>query len=85
MNPSFGLGRGTPIDRYYIDRFLDSRADAIRGRVVEVGDRRYTERFGSGVTKSDVLHVVEGSPEATIVADIADCPHVPTIRSTASS
>jgi SAM-dependent methyltransferase len=78
VNPSFGLGKGTPIDRHYIERFLGSRRDAIRGRVLEIGDRRYTSQFGSGVTKSDVLHFVAGSPEATIIADISDCPHVPT-------
>lgn len=77
VNPDSGLGKGTPIDRYYIERFLSSRRDAIRGRVVEIGDRRYTERFGSGVTSSDVIHFVAGSPEATIIADISDCPHIP--------
>ena len=77
VNPAFGLGDGTPIDRYYIERFLESRRTAIRGRVVEIGDRRYTERFGDEVTSSDVLHFVEGSPEATIIADISDCPQIP--------
>ena len=77
VNPSFGLGKGTPIDRYYIEQFLGSRSDAVRGRVVEIGDRHYTERFGSDVVKSDVIHFVEGSPGATIIADISDCPHIP--------
>ena len=77
VNPSFGLGKGTPVDRYYIERFLDSRRDVIRGRVLEIGDRRYTEKYGAGVTTSDVLHFVEGSPGATIIADIADCPQIP--------
>jgi SAM-dependent methyltransferase len=76
VDPAFGLGKGTPIDRYYIGRFLDSRRETIRGRVVEIGDRRYTSEFGSAVTSSDVLHFVAGSPEATIVADISDCPQV---------
>ena len=77
VNPSFGLGDGTPIDRYYIERFLESRRGTIQGRVLEIGDRRYTSQFGSDVTTSDVLHFVEGSPEATIIADISCCPHVP--------
>jgi len=76
-NPAFGLGNGTPVDRYYIERFLDGRRDRVRGRVLEVGDRRYTTQFGSGVTTSDVLHVEAGSPDATIVADIANCPQIP--------
>jgi SAM-dependent methyltransferase len=77
VDPAFGLGSGTPIDRYYIGRFLGSRGEAIHGRVLEIGDRRYTSEFGSSVTKSDVLHFVEGSPGATIVADISDCPQIP--------
>ncbi len=35
----FGLDRGTPIDRYYIERFLAENAAPIRGRVLEIGDR----------------------------------------------
>ena len=76
VNPAFGLGKGMPVDRYYIEAFLAERSDAIRGRVLEVGDREYTTRFGSGVTSSDVLHFTEGSPEATVVADLSACPQI---------
>jgi SAM-dependent methyltransferase len=69
----FGLDRGTPIDRHYIEQFLEERASSIRGRVLEVGGRAYTARFGGvAVTSSDVLHAVPGNPDATIVGDIAD-------------
>jgi SAM-dependent methyltransferase len=73
-----GFDRGLPIDRYYIDRFLSACAQDIRGRVLEIGDDRYTRRFGgSHVTKSDVLHVVPGSLQATIVADLSRADDVP--------
>lgn len=69
----FGLNRGLPIDRYYIEHFLSANASDIRGRVLEVGDRFYTKKYGGDrVTKSEVLHVVEGTPEATIVADLTN-------------
>jgi len=77
VNPAYGIGKGTPVDRYYIDRFLEERAGVITGRVMEIGDRDYTERFGTNVASSDVLHVVEGNPIATIVGDISDCPQIP--------
>jgi SAM-dependent methyltransferase len=77
VNPGFGMDAGTPIDRIYIERFLSSRADAVCGRVLEIGDREYTEKFGSDVSSSDVLHFEEGSPLATIVADLGDCPQIP--------
>ena len=73
-----GFDRGLPIDRYYIERFLTAHAEDIRGRVLEIGDDRYTRRFGgSRVATSDVLHVVAGNPQATIVADLTRADDVP--------
>jgi SAM-dependent methyltransferase len=76
---SVGFGRedGTPIDRYYIEQFLAENTGTIRGRVLEVGDREYTTRFGTGVTTSDVVNVLEGAPDTTILADLGDCPQIP--------
>lgn len=67
----WGVERGTPIDRYYIDRFLLSNKDDISGRVLEVMDDRYTRRFGTRVARSDVLDVDETNEAATIHADLA--------------
>jgi SAM-dependent methyltransferase len=61
-----------PIDRYYIERFLAEHRGDIRGAVLEVGSRRYTEQFGSGVTMSDVLDSDPTNPVATVVADLSD-------------
>jgi glycosyltransferase involved in cell wall biosynthesis len=67
----FGYDRGQPIDRYYIESFLARQAEDIHGRTLEIGDDSYTRRFGGNrVTASDVLHVTEGNPRATIVADL---------------
>ena len=69
----YGYTRGTPIDRYYIDRFLAEHAEDIRGRVLEIGDDSYSRRFGdSRIAKQDVLHVDAGHPQATITGDLAD-------------
>jgi SAM-dependent methyltransferase len=68
----YGLDRGDPIDRYFIRKFLSAHQDVIRGRVLEVGGNHYTRKFGSErVRQSDVLHIVEGHPEATIIGDLA--------------
>jgi len=68
----FAFDRGTPIDRYLIERFLESHAADIRGRVLEVGARGYTLQYGGDrIIQSDVLHAVAGNPEATIVGDLA--------------
>jgi SAM-dependent methyltransferase len=70
--------RGRPVDRYYIEGFLERHAGDIRGRVLEVGDDKYTRSLGGGrVTRGDVLHVAEGNPQATIVADITRANNIP--------
>ncbi|NJC88101.1 MAG: class I SAM-dependent methyltransferase [Desulfuromonas sp.] len=69
----FGLDRGTPINRYYIDRFLAANAELIRGRVLEVGGCDYSRRFGGDrVERCEVLHVAADNPAATIVGDLTD-------------
>ena len=74
----FGFDRGTPIDRHYIDAFLEANADAVHGRVLEFGDAAYTRKFGQGrVVHSDVLHATPGNPKATIVGDLATGRGVP--------
>lgn len=74
----FGFDRGQPIDRYYIEAFLAKHAEDIRGNVLEIGDDSYTRKFGDDrITRSDVLHAVEGNPKATIVADLTCADHIP--------
>jgi len=78
ISRDFGCDRGTPIDRYYIEQFLAENAADVKGRVLEIGDRTYTVRFGGDrVERSDILHVVEGDPQATIIADLADGANIP--------
>jgi SAM-dependent methyltransferase len=72
ISRTFGLDRGQPIDRFYIERFLTSHARDIRGAVLEIGDDGYARRFGRDqLVTCDVLHVEAGHPGATIVADLA--------------
>jgi SAM-dependent methyltransferase len=74
----FGLDRGLPIDRYFIEQFLAAHASDIRGRVLEIGDNRYTRQFGgTRVSASDVLHLVAGSRGATIIGDLTAADHIP--------
>jgi SAM-dependent methyltransferase len=78
ISSEFGYERGLPIDRYYIENFLARQSLDVRGRVLEIGDATYTRRFGGDrVTKSDVLHVIEGNPEATIIGDLTNSQLIP--------
>jgi SAM-dependent methyltransferase len=78
ISRGFGWNRGEPIDRFYVESFLRAYAADIKGRVLEVGDATYTRAFGGGkVTRSDVLHAVEGNPAATIVGDLESGRNLP--------
>ena len=71
VSHDFGWDRGTPVDRYYIERFLGANRRDVRGHVLEVRDTTYADRFGSGVTERSVLDIDPTNPHATIVGDLA--------------
>lgn len=81
VSRAFGWDRGTPIDRVYIERFLERNAADIHGTVLEIEDPSYTQRFGGDkVTRSEVLHAMEGNPNATFVGDLESGENIPTDR-----
>jgi SAM-dependent methyltransferase len=72
LSRQFGFDRGRPIDRYYIERFLERHAHDIHGRILEIGDDGYTRQFGGvRVGTCDILHVDDTNPRATLVADLS--------------
>jgi len=77
LSTVWGGDRGTPIDRYYIERLLEKHRQDIRGRLLEVGDSRYTDRFATEVVSSDVLDVDKANAKATIIADLAHADGIP--------
>jgi SAM-dependent methyltransferase len=43
----FGFTRGTPVDRYYLDRFVESIGQEVRGITLEIGgEKRNRELYG---------------------------------------
>ena len=58
FSDQFGFERGTPIDRFYLQRFLDRHRHLITGRVLEVQSSGYTHRYGSALTASDSVDIV---------------------------
>ncbi len=71
ISTSWGYDRGRPVDRWYIERFLDENRRDIKGRVLEIKDSGYTDRFGHGVTDRAVLDVDASNKRATHIADLA--------------
>jgi SAM-dependent methyltransferase len=74
----WGLDRGFPVDRYYIEQFLSTYSSDVKGSTLEMGDNTYTLRYGGDrVSKSDILHVAKGAPNATIIADLTQAENIP--------
>lgn len=62
-NRTFGFSRGTPIDRYYIENWLEKNKYMIYGDVLEIAEDTYTKKYGQDrVKKSYMLHVAEDKP-----------------------
>jgi SAM-dependent methyltransferase len=78
ISKEFGWDRGLPIDRYYIEKFLQQSAPDIRGRVLEIQNPHYTHKFGGAqVAQSDVLDIDQNNQQASIIADLTSADHIP--------
>ncbi|MBK7627792.1 MAG: methyltransferase [Bacteroidales bacterium] len=74
INPisnKFGFDRGTPIDRYYIEKFLSENSKYIKGTVLEIAESTYSKKFYSGQRINyEVLHIDKNFKDATIYGDL---------------
>jgi len=73
----WGFDRGTPVDRYYIERFLEQYRNDIRGRVLEIKENGYTIKYGHDISVSDVLDIDPANSRATIRADLTAADMIP--------
>lgn len=71
FSEAYGFDRGTPIDRFYLERFLEAQRAVIRGAVLEIQVNSYTKRFGHDLTKADTLDI-RGEFSPTYHCDLAD-------------
>lgn len=68
LDDTYGMHRGTPVDRYYIEKFLSENKSYISGTVMEIGDRDYTMKYGNKkVTESIVIHVAKQDKSQNII------------------
>lgn len=73
----FAFDRGTPIDRVYIEHFLESNRHLIQGTLCEIADNSYSKQYGSNVTKYEILHYTNDNSKATIVGDLTKIETLP--------
>lgn len=80
VSSRFGLERGTPIDRYYIEKFLEENSPLITGTALEIADSSYSRRYGQAVTSYEVLHATHGNPAATLIGSLTEWEKLPADR-----
>jgi hypothetical protein len=73
----YGFDRGHPVDRRYIERFLERRRAQIRGDVLEVRSADYTRRYGPPDVHSHVLDIDASNPAATVIGDLCEANTLP--------
>lgn len=74
----WGFDRGTPLDRIYIERFLEAHAGDVRGHVLEVRDSSYTVAYGGeNVARAAVVDIDPANADATVVADLGEPDSLP--------
>ncbi len=75
FSTSHGWDRGTPLDRYYVDRFFERHRAAITGDVLEIDQNIYSHRYGHDLRTA---HNVDIDPkcEPTYLCDLAHCESV---------
>lgn len=57
FSESFGFDRGTPLDRYYLHRFLERERAVITGRVLEIQSPGHTRQFGHDIVAADSIDI----------------------------
>jgi SAM-dependent methyltransferase len=77
LSAFWGFDRGTPVDRYYIESFLEENRRDIAGRTLEVANSAYTNRYDTGVTQFDVLDIDPSNKKATLIADLSVADQIP--------
>jgi hypothetical protein len=72
ISSNWGLDRGRPIDRYYIENFLAYHSNVIRGRVLEFENMSYARKFGGDRVVDAVVcstNQIQTAANADVVSD----------------
>jgi len=67
----YGFDRGKPLDRHYIEKFLEDNKEDVHGVCLELLNNEYVKRYGGNlVTDSVILDIDEGNKKATLISDL---------------
>ncbi|MBS1544520.1 MAG: methyltransferase domain-containing protein [Bacteroidetes bacterium] len=74
----FGYDRGSQsIYRYYIDRFIESQCDKIKGKVLEVGDSMYMDLYKDKISDAMIIHYKELRGRNSFIGDLTHMDSLP--------
>lgn len=76
FSATYGFDRGTPIDRYYVDRFFAAHRHLITGRVLEIQTTDHIRRYGTDVAAAHTLDI-DAAHRPTYCCDLAHAVEVP--------
>lgn len=65
----YGNERGWPVDRWYIDGFIESHRSDLVGHVMEIKSRHYIDQFGRP-DKVTIVDIDRNNKKATLYADL---------------
>ena len=72
----YGIDRGSPVDRYYVEKFLYQNRQYFKGRILEVARDMYSSRY-AGLNETttepplvETLHINGTEDKVTIIGDL---------------
>ncbi len=73
ISDCYGKDRGTPLDRYYIDKFICQNRKYVQGKCLEIKSATYIQKYGDdNVSSSDILDIDLKNQIANIHDDLRD-------------
>ncbi|MGH3854821.1 MAG: methyltransferase domain-containing protein [Pseudonocardiaceae bacterium] len=79
ISDCYGYDRGTPVDRIYIEAFLDQHRHDIRGHGAEIKTDSYLRRFGRDqIRLTTVIDIDPDNPWVRLRADLCQPASLPT-------
>lgn len=73
----FGLDRGKPIDRHFIEAFMQANSSFIKGVALEIAEPMYSAAYRDRLSAIEILHVSADNQNATVVGDLTKSETLP--------
>jgi DNA modification methylase len=76
ISNKYGMNRGEPIDRYYINKFIEQNSESIHGHCLEIRDDRYLGKYKDKINQLDILDIDESNTESNIFGDLRNLKNI---------